>query len=47
MNYFKNQVDLIVQIFTKFHRRKINWLGKDDKNYDIFISPYCHGDETN
>ena len=40
-------IDLIMQIFRKFHRSKINKLCKDDKNYDIFTSPYCHGDEMN
>ena len=40
-------IHLTMQIFRKFHRRKIDKLCKDDKNYDIFISPYCHGDETN
>ena len=36
-----------MEIFRKFHRNKINKLCKDDKKYDIFISSYCHGDETN
>ena len=37
-------IHLIMKIFRKFHRRKIKRLRKNDKNYDIFMSPCCHGD---
>ena len=36
-----------MEFLKNFTEGEITRLCKDDKNYDIFMSPYCHGDETN
>ena len=44
---FLYQPKVIRKKIRKIHRRKINKLCKDHKKSDMFITPYCRGDEMN